>query len=137
MRILHRCLQPAPFRVSALRCAFVHDGGLVVEIEHRSSVDGEYAVEHHVACVVIETGLHAETVSALAGLSLQLRVNDELCVAIVLIKDGTDTDISDAYLWRGEQGDATVDTSQAPHVLIFQIRTIAIFENLQCELIAV
>ena len=83
---------------------------------------------------VIEAGLHMVALAALTGLYLQFGVDDELGIAVTAVEDGADADIADADARRSEERHRTVNTSQPPHVLVFKVAAVTVFEYLEGEM---
>ena len=106
----------------------------MVLVEHRGGIGGQ-ALHDRMVVTIVETGLNAVAVAPLPRQRLQVGVDDEARIAVAAVEDSADTHIADADAGRGKERHRAVDARQTPHVLVFQITAVAVFEHTDGELL--
>ena len=130
LRIVDRRLEPAPHRIATLRSPEIHNSRLVIDVEHSLGVGREEVAGSDVATIGIGEG-EGETVAVAreAVERLELRVDrDESRRA----RDrSTDSEVADADRVSRKERDATVEAGDAPHILILEVATIGVLQDLE------
>ena len=127
-RILHLHADASRLTRTPLRKPFVHDRCLVIQIENRLRICPSR--RDHTTIRIFQTGNHPVTLAPFATKYRQLRINLKRGIGVAVIELRTHRKITDAYIWRVKQRNAAVNTSEAPEILIFQVRAIAILVHL-------